>query len=126
LFKNVNDELEFIRRQGFRTVQKIVLMDAGRSDDAGALHQYDGEFKEAAQAFLVTKSPGSRVRAAVCLRSGLWAQCFGQEMSSNAEDLLCDLLSLSTHGFPDAMKDQVEWIHLISPAVSDYSTGQDV
>ena len=83
-------------------------MDAGRSDDAGGLHQYDGEFKEAAQAFLVTNLLVSRMRAASCLCFGLCSQCFGQEMSSNAKDLLRDLLSLSTHGFPDTLKDQVE------------------
>ena len=121
LFKNVQDELEFIRRHGFRTAHKVVLKDAGRPDDAGELHKYDGEFKEAAQAFLTSKASGSKVRAALSLLDGLWAQCFAQEMSSNAKDLLRDLLLLGTSGFEDEMKDQVEHMQPFSFAGSDHS-----
>jgi hypothetical protein len=126
LFKSVEDELEFIRRRGFRTAQKVVLKDADRPDDAGELHKYDGEFKEAAQAYLTSKVSGSRVRAALSLLDGLWAQCFGQEMSSNAKHLLRDLLSLGTPGFEGEMKDQVKYMQSISPAETDDFPDQDV
>lgn len=121
MFKNVEDELEFIRHHGFRTAHKVVLKDANRPDAAGELHKYDGEFKEAAQAYLTSKVSGSRLRATLSLLDGLWAQCFAQEMSSNAKDLLRNLLSLGTLGFEDGIKDQVKYMQPISPAETDDS-----